>query len=81
MQKFRGPVGTGSGGTISTGFLKDYWYDDRLRYRSPPYFLNPLKSAWEVIQHPGAGPGALAGNPHRISKVPIRRFSLTRTSG
>ena len=50
VQRFRGPVGTVSGGTIATGYLKDYWYDDRLRYRSPPYFLNPLKSKWEVIQ-------------------------------
>jgi hypothetical protein len=50
VQRFRGPVGTGSGATINTGFLKDYWYDDRLRYRSPPYFLNPLKSKWEVVQ-------------------------------
>ena len=31
-----------------TGFLKDYWYDDRLRYRSPPYFLNPLEASWDV---------------------------------
>ena len=48
VQKYRGPVGTGSGGSIATGFLKDYWYDDRLRFRSPPYFLNPLKAAWDV---------------------------------
>jgi hypothetical protein len=48
VQKYRGPVGTGSGGSHSTGFLKDYWYDDRLRYRSPPYFLNPLKASWAV---------------------------------
>ena len=33
-QKFRGPVGTyGSGGT---GYLKNYIYDDRLRYIEPP---------------------------------------------
>ena len=38
-QKYRGPVGTGTGGSINTGFLKDYTYDDRLRFRSPPYFL------------------------------------------
>jgi hypothetical protein len=50
VQRFRGAVGTSSGGTIVTGFVKDYWYDDRLRYRSPPYFLNPLKSKWEVVQ-------------------------------
>jgi hypothetical protein len=49
VQRFRGPVGTGSGGTITTGYTKDYWYDDRLRYRSPPYFLNPVKYRWEVI--------------------------------
>ena len=27
------------GDGIATGFLKNYWYDDRFRYRSPPYFL------------------------------------------
>jgi hypothetical protein len=50
VQRFRGAVGTGSGGGISTGYAKDYWYDDRLRYRSPPYFLNPLKSKWEILR-------------------------------
>jgi hypothetical protein len=50
VQRFRGAVGTtGSGGTIATGYLKDYWYDDRLRFRSPPYFLDPLEASWEVI--------------------------------
>jgi Tfp pilus assembly protein PilV len=48
VQRFRGPVGTGSGTQISTGFVKNYWYDDRLRYRSPPYFLSPLKAKWEI---------------------------------
>jgi hypothetical protein len=49
-QKYRGPVGTGSGGTILTGFLKDYNYDDRLRFRSPPYFLPPVDAAWTVLR-------------------------------
>jgi hypothetical protein len=49
VQKYRGPVGTGSGATVSTGFAKNYWYDDRLRYRSPPYFLAPKNAAWEVL--------------------------------
>lgn len=47
-QRYRGPVGTG--GTGGTGFLKNYWYDDRLRYRSPPHFLTPVDSAWTVIR-------------------------------
>jgi hypothetical protein len=49
-QKYRGPVGTGSGGSASTGYVKNYNYDDRLRYRSPPFFLNPVDAAWSVIR-------------------------------
>ena len=47
-QKFRGPVGTSSGGTVVTGYGKDYNYDDRLRYQEPPHFLDPVESAWHV---------------------------------
>jgi hypothetical protein len=47
-QRFRGPVGTGSGATIVTGFRKDYVYNDRLRYREPPYFLDPVQSSWRI---------------------------------
>ncbi len=47
-QRYRGPVGTG--GATGTGFLKNYTYDDRLRYRSPPYFLTPVDSAWKVVR-------------------------------
>jgi hypothetical protein len=46
-QMYRGPVGTGN---HVTGFLKDYQYDDRLRYRSPPYFLSPVAAQWSVIR-------------------------------
>ena len=49
-QKFRGPVGTGGDSSGGTGFRKVYNYDDRLRFRSPPYFLDPLSSAWGVIR-------------------------------
>jgi hypothetical protein len=45
-QKYRGAVGTSGG----TGFIKDYNYDDRLRYRSPPYFLEPVAASWHVIR-------------------------------
>ena len=45
-QKFRGPVGL----VGSTGFIKDYNYDDRLRYRSPPFFLDPVSAAWGVVR-------------------------------
>jgi hypothetical protein len=49
-QKYRGTVGTFSGSTIVSGFTKNYWYDDRFRYRSPPYFLSPIDSAWDVVR-------------------------------
>jgi hypothetical protein len=45
-QRYRGPVGTSGG----TGFIKDYNYDDRLRYRSPPFFLNPIDAAWGIVR-------------------------------
>lgn len=47
-QKYRGPVGTSSGGSPNSGYEKDYVYDDRLRYLSPPHFLDPVDSAWRV---------------------------------
>lgn len=50
-QRFRGPVGTFSGSTLSTGYPKDYDYDDRLRYRSPPYFVEPVKASWKIIRN------------------------------
>lgn len=43
-QNFRGPVGTSGG----TGYIKSYNYDDRLRVENPPYFLDPLQSAWRI---------------------------------
>ena len=45
-QKFRGAVGTFGGS--GTGYLKDYNYDDRLRYISPPSFLDPVEVAWGI---------------------------------
>lgn len=41
-QKFRGAVGSIDG----TGYSKNYNYDWRLRYASPPYFLDPVKSSY-----------------------------------
>jgi hypothetical protein len=45
-QRFRGPVGT----TRPTGYTKNYMYDDRLKYRSPPFFLDPISAAWKVAR-------------------------------
>jgi hypothetical protein len=47
-QKFRGAVGTFSGSSLNTGYSKNYNYDDRLRYISPPHFLDPVESAWHI---------------------------------
>ncbi len=41
-------MGTSSGGSAVTGYLKNYNYDDRLRYQEPPNFLDPVESAWHV---------------------------------
>jgi len=49
-QKFRGTVGTHSGGVVQTGYAKDYNYNNELRYREPPYFVNPTESSWRVVR-------------------------------
>jgi hypothetical protein len=47
-QRFRGTVGTGGSSGIATGYRKDYVYNDRLRYREPPFFLDPVKASWRI---------------------------------
>jgi hypothetical protein len=42
-QKFRGPVKRGS-----TGYVKSYNYDDRLKYLEPPHFIEPEKLPWVI---------------------------------
>jgi hypothetical protein len=49
-QKFRGPVGTFSGGSVASGYSKNYNYNDTLHYREPPYFVNPTDSPWRIIR-------------------------------
>lgn len=56
-QRYRGAVGTTSGGTVVTGYVKGYRYDRRLKYLAPPKFLDPVASAWAIavwkeIQNP-----------------------------
>ncbi len=42
-QRWRGAVGTGS---CSTGYLKNYVYDTRLRFSAPPYFPRWVNAQW-----------------------------------
>jgi hypothetical protein len=44
-QKFRGAVGTSSG---NTGYLKNYVYDDHLRFEEPPEGFDPTNKSWHV---------------------------------
>jgi hypothetical protein len=59
-QYYRGTVGTGSGTTISTGYAKNYVYDDRLKYRSPPNFLDPIETRWEIVRKSEQGAATTA---------------------
>jgi len=47
QQYQRGPVGTFSGGKIVSGFQKNYRYDERMLYSSPP--LYPATGTYEVL--------------------------------
>jgi Tfp pilus assembly protein PilX len=48
-QNFRGPVGTHRNGVVQTGYLKNYVYDDDLRFRDPPFFLDPIQASWRIL--------------------------------
>ena len=49
-QKWRGPVGTGGSSGASTGYLKNYNYDSRLQFSSPPHVAALSTAAFRVIQ-------------------------------
>lgn len=51
-QDYRGIVLVGS-----SGYVKNYEYDDRLATDEPPYFLAPLKAGWKIDREtaPSAG--------------------------
>ncbi len=57
-QEFRGPVGTfnSSTGSLASGYNKNYAYDTRLKYLSPPYFLSPTQSAWIRLSYAEIAP-------------------------
>ena len=35
---------------LTSGYGKDYNYNATLRFREPPYFINPTESAWRVVR-------------------------------
>ena len=47
-QKFRGPVYSVTRSGVEVGYDKSYVYDTRLRYRSPPHFLDPVNAQWRL---------------------------------
>lgn len=47
-QRFRGAVATTSGGTLASGFAKDYRYDRRFKTAAPPKFLAPVSTTYGV---------------------------------
>jgi len=44
-QLYRGVVALSG----STGYVKDYVYDQRLAYLAPPRFIDPVKSFWRIV--------------------------------
>jgi hypothetical protein len=50
VQHYRGPVAQTSGGTIVSGYAKNYTYDARLRSAAPPKFLQPTSTTYAVTQ-------------------------------
>jgi len=54
-QKYRGSVRTVIDG-VPSGYAKDYQYDQRLQFDSPPRFLNPTLSSFSAVRTAEAPP-------------------------
>jgi hypothetical protein len=57
-QKFRGTVGTHSGSTVRSGYIKDYTYDDRLHSQEPPYLFDIQNASWHIERETLCVPGS-----------------------
>jgi Tfp pilus assembly protein PilX len=51
-QDYRGIVLVGT-----SGYVKNYEYDERLATDEPPYFLAPLKAGWKIVRETAPGSG------------------------
>ena len=49
-QYYRGAVGTFSGGSVASGYVKSYDYNYRLKNREPPFFITPTDSPWQIVR-------------------------------
>lgn len=52
-QKFRGTVATTSNNVVNNGYVKNYAYDEGLRFIKPPKFLAPTSIRYDVSQMAG----------------------------
>jgi Tfp pilus assembly protein PilX len=48
VQNYRGRIGENGNVGNFTGYIKNYWYDERLQTLEPPDFLNPTSDSWSV---------------------------------
>lgn len=79
-QDYRGVVGTISGGSDSTGYAKDYKYDERLQSDEPPYFLAPSQGQCTLSESQTALTGASGVRRERfavrISSLGIKEITF-----
>jgi Tfp pilus assembly protein PilX len=48
VQNYRGRIGENGSNGNYTGYIKNYWYDERLQTLEPPFFLDPTSDSWGV---------------------------------
>ena len=49
-QKYRGAVATGTQSGAATGYVKNYNYDERLKFNIPPYLFNLQNTSWSAVR-------------------------------
>lgn len=69
-QEYRGAVGThDSNGNVASGYSKNYNYDSRFAWLSPPYYLSPGTQSWGLGSFT-ASPGKCVVNGAACAALP-----------
>jgi hypothetical protein len=81
IQNDRGAVAGDYSVELGCGYVKNYWYDSRMQYETPPYFLQPGNSGWGILSWFPVPPSNMTFAPVASVTVPQNGQSVSEGHG
>jgi Tfp pilus assembly protein PilX len=81
IQSFRGAVAGDYNVNLGCGYEKNYWYDNRMQYETPPYFLPPGNSGWGILSWSSIPPSNITFTQAQNITVPQDGSSVSQGKG